>query len=81
MTTITTRKNSILAINGDYYGFRKTGIVIGNSKIYRNNPISEFTEHKKFLLNLLDITIIQYFTNISSKISKNIKIYENHCKI
>lgn len=31
-------KNAVLAINGDYYGFRDTGIVIRNGVIYRDEP-------------------------------------------
>ncbi len=41
MNTLCERNNAILAINGDYYSFRKDGIVIGNSHIYRNIPIRE----------------------------------------
>ncbi|MDO5011183.1 MAG: phosphodiester glycosidase family protein [Intestinibacter bartlettii] len=32
-----TDNNAILAINGDYYGFRNSGYVIRNSTLYRNN--------------------------------------------
>ena len=30
--------NAVFAINGDYYGFRETGIVIRNGVIYRDEP-------------------------------------------
>lgn len=30
--------NAIWAINGDYYGFRETGIVIRNGVVYRDSP-------------------------------------------
>lgn len=33
--------NAILAINGDYYGFRTDGIVIRNGVIYRDSPARE----------------------------------------
>ena len=32
------RKNAIIAINGDYYGFRTTGFVVRNGKLYRTEP-------------------------------------------
>jgi exopolysaccharide biosynthesis protein len=31
--------NAIFAINGDYYGFRRDGIVIRNGKLYREVPV------------------------------------------
>ena len=33
---IATSNNAILAINGDYYGFRNSGYVIRNSTLYRD---------------------------------------------
>lgn len=33
--------NAILAINGDYYGFRSDGIVIRDGVLYRNSPARE----------------------------------------
>jgi len=33
--------DAILAVNGDYYGFRDTGIVIRNGVVYRNVPARE----------------------------------------
>ncbi len=33
--------NAILAINGDYYGFDNTGLVIRNGTLYRDNPVGE----------------------------------------
>ncbi|MCF2711920.1 phosphodiester glycosidase family protein [Schaalia hyovaginalis] len=36
VSTIATQNNAVLAINGDYYGFRDTGIVIRNGVIYRD---------------------------------------------
>ncbi len=41
MSSIFLRNNAILAINGDYYAFRKNGIIIGNSQIYRDIPARE----------------------------------------
>ena len=41
MSSISLRNNAILAINGDYYAFRKNGIIIGNSQIYRDIPARE----------------------------------------
>lgn len=32
--------NAILAINGDYYGFRDNGYVVRNGTLYRNTPAS-----------------------------------------
>jgi len=32
--------NAILAVNGDYCGFRNTGLVIRNGELYRDNPRS-----------------------------------------
>ena len=33
--------DAIFAINGDYYGFRDTGIIIRNGVIYRDSPARE----------------------------------------
>lgn len=33
--------NAILAVNGDYYGFRNDGIIIRNGTSYRNNPVRD----------------------------------------
>ena len=41
MHEITSRNNAILAINGDYYAFRKNGIIISNSQVYREVPTRE----------------------------------------
>jgi exopolysaccharide biosynthesis protein len=41
MSALVERNNAILAINGDYYSFRKDGVIIGNSEIYRNVPARE----------------------------------------
>ena len=41
MSTLSSRNNAILAINGDYYAFRKDGIIISDSQIYRNVPARE----------------------------------------
>lgn len=38
---IAKENNAIFAINGDYYGFRDTGIVIRNGVIYRDSPARE----------------------------------------
>lgn len=37
-STIAKANNAILAINGDYYGFRSSGIIIRNGVIYRDKP-------------------------------------------
>lgn len=39
-STIAKRKNAILAINGDFYGYRDVGIVIRNGVYYRDVPRS-----------------------------------------
>lgn len=41
MSVLVERNNAILAINGDYYSFRKDGVIIGNSEIYRDVPARE----------------------------------------
>lgn len=41
MSSLVEKNKAILAINGDYYSFRKDGIIIGNSEIYRNVPSRE----------------------------------------
>lgn len=41
MSAIVERNKAILAINGDYYSFRKDGIIIGNSMNYRDVPARE----------------------------------------
>lgn len=41
MSVLVERNKAILAINGDYYSFRKDGVIIGNSEIYRNVPARE----------------------------------------
>ena len=37
-SSIASQNNAIFAINGDYYGFRDTGIVIRNGVVYRDEP-------------------------------------------
>ena len=37
VSSIATDNNAVFAINGDYYGFRSTGIVIRNGTIYRDS--------------------------------------------
>ncbi|RUS47929.1 phosphodiester glycosidase family protein [Cohnella sp. AR92] len=37
-STIASNHNAIFAINGDYYGFRDTGVVIRNGQLYRDEP-------------------------------------------
>lgn len=37
-TAMASRENAVLAINGDYYGFRDTGIEIRNGVAYRDEP-------------------------------------------
>ena len=39
-STIARNNNAILAINGDFYGFRDKGLIIRNSVLYRDNPRS-----------------------------------------
>ncbi len=41
VTAMAENNNAILAINGDYYGFREDGIVIRNGVIYRDVPVRE----------------------------------------
>ncbi|WGT46483.1 phosphodiester glycosidase family protein [Tessaracoccus lacteus] len=38
VSTIATDNDAVLAINGDYYGFRDSGIVIRNGVVYRDDP-------------------------------------------
>lgn len=40
-SAIAAANDAVLAINGDYYGFRDTGIVIRNGVIYRDEPARE----------------------------------------
>jgi len=37
-STIAENNNAILAINGDYYGFRSDGVIIRNGTLYRDEP-------------------------------------------
>jgi exopolysaccharide biosynthesis protein len=37
-STIAQANNASFAINGDYYGYRRSGIVIRNGVVYRNDP-------------------------------------------
>lgn len=37
-SAIASENNAILAINGDYYGFRSDGVVIRNGTLYRDEP-------------------------------------------
>jgi exopolysaccharide biosynthesis protein len=37
-STIAKNHKAIVAINGDYYGYRNTGLVIRNGMLYRDNP-------------------------------------------
>jgi exopolysaccharide biosynthesis protein len=38
---IAAENNAILAINGDYYGFRSDGVIIRNGVLYRDEPVRE----------------------------------------
>ena len=40
-SAIAESNGAVLAINGDYYGFRSTGIVIRNGVVYRDEPARE----------------------------------------
>lgn len=40
-SAIASEHNAIWAINGDYYGFRETGIVVRNGVVYRDSPARE----------------------------------------
>ncbi|WP_246096554.1 phosphodiester glycosidase family protein [Paenibacillus sinopodophylli] len=40
-STIADANNAILAINGDYYGFRSDGVIIRNGTIYRDEPVRD----------------------------------------
>ncbi|EFM13003.1 exopolysaccharide biosynthesis protein [Paenibacillus curdlanolyticus YK9] len=37
-STIASNNNAVLAINGDYYGFRSDGVVIRNGTVFRDEP-------------------------------------------
>jgi exopolysaccharide biosynthesis protein len=37
-STIAESSNAVLAINGDYYGFRNDGVIIRNGTLYRDEP-------------------------------------------
>lgn len=37
-STIAENSNAVLAINGDYYGFRNDGVIIRNGTLYRDEP-------------------------------------------
>jgi len=39
-SSMATANNAILAINGDYYGFRDSGLIIRNGVLYRDTPRS-----------------------------------------
>jgi exopolysaccharide biosynthesis protein len=41
VTEMAAANSAILAVNGDYYGFRSDGIVIRNGVIYRDSPARE----------------------------------------
>lgn len=41
VSSIAEDNNAILAINGDYYGFRDDGVIIRNGVLYRNVPARE----------------------------------------
>jgi exopolysaccharide biosynthesis protein len=41
VSSIAEDNNAILAINGDYYGFRDDGVIIRNGVLYRNAPARE----------------------------------------
>lgn len=43
-STIASNHNAILAINGDYYGFRNNGFVLRNGVLYRSTAQSDGTE-------------------------------------
>lgn len=38
---IASSNNAILAINGDYYGFRDDGVIIRNDTVYRDDPVRD----------------------------------------
>ncbi|MBD3918181.1 phosphodiester glycosidase family protein [Paenibacillus sp. PR3] len=40
-STIAENNNAILAINGDYYGFRNDGVIIRNGTLYRDEPVRD----------------------------------------
>ena len=43
-STIASNNNAIFAINGDYYGFRSSGIVIRNGGVYRDGSVKIYDE-------------------------------------
>lgn len=40
-STIASAHDAVLAINGDYYGFRSTGIVLRNGVVHRDEPVRD----------------------------------------
>ncbi|HEX7350018.1 phosphodiester glycosidase family protein [Brachybacterium sp.] len=40
-SAIAARQGAVLAINGDYYGFRDDGIILRNGVVYRDEPVRE----------------------------------------
>lgn len=40
-STIAAANNAILAINGDYYGFRSDRVIIRNGTVYRDEPVRD----------------------------------------
>lgn len=56
-SSVAAQNDAILAINGDYYGFRETGIVIRNGVVFRDEPAREgLAFHRNGLVTVYDET-------------------------
>ncbi len=49
-SSIAKENNAIFAVNGDYYGFRDTGVIIRNGILYRNTP-RKAPDNKALIIN------------------------------
>lgn len=76
-STIAEEQDAILAINGDYYGFRDTGYVLRNGQTYRDTPwegtdalvidqAGNFTTYNEDETRLSDITTSQQVEHVLS---------------
>lgn len=76
-STIAEEQDAILAINGDYYGFRDTGYVLRNGQTYRDTPwegtdalvidqAGNFTTYNEDETRLSDITTSQKVEHVLS---------------
>jgi len=58
-SAIAADNSAVFAINGDYYGFRDTGIVIRNGVVYRDEPAREWIEPDGGGFELPGMTIVE----------------------